>query len=490
MLAHLLLVSVVGFSSPHHESFLSTTMINDRTLVEGVPNEGPGMEVPRLSTTMKCVINLTLQYITIFTALGICRSYLDFQGQSYESSHVQKALKHASETVFYAPMTCLLFVGFRMRVVQLTKGTGNPQEHVQLAMQCVAYAILANTLMVLLIPVFTKFTNEKPVEEVKLDEDTGDVSDENPFESQILAILFTAVRYAAFLGLYIGFGVVVYGLFTFEPNPGVWDGPVPAVSPAVFCTCILACSFFTIYCLLAISRTYSQFTKQNTSTFEKVMLGASDTLAMAPMLCVLFLGARMRALQMDPVNGNPQPWAQNCFYACTYAILTQTLLATIVPLCLNGEVKKGDVEGDLDIEIQQPILAKVFTVGRWLIMLSVYSGATAVVCSVFTQEHPAGKDQTPPVSPTMQCVINLSWQYFTIYILLWVFITYKHFMPTSLSFGWMTTLEDAVMSAKTTVEYAPMLCVLFIATRMRALQITDNRGAPQGYVQDGMYLAS
>merc|ERR1719161_2474450 len=35
-----------------------------------------------------------------------------------------------------------------------------------------------------------------------------------------------------------------------------------------------------------------------------------------------------------------------------------------------------------------------------------------------------------------------------------------------------------------------MLCVLFIATRMRALQITDNRGAPQGYVQDGMYLAS
>merc|ERR1719454_27605 len=28
------------------------------------------------------------------------------------------------------------------------------------------------------------------------------------------------------------------------------------------------------------------------------------------------------------------------------------------------------------------------------------------------------------------------------------------------------------------------------ATRMRALQITQNRGAPQGWVQDGMYLAS
>ena len=35
------------------------------------------------------------------------------------------------------------------------------------------------------------------------------------------------------------------------------------------------------------------------------------------MLCVLFLGARMRALQMDPKHGNPQRWAQNCFFLCT-----------------------------------------------------------------------------------------------------------------------------------------------------------------------------
>merc|ERR1719174_496037 len=113
----------------------------------------------------------------------------------------------------------------------------------------------------------------------------------------------------------------------------------------------------------AISRTYSQFTKQSTSTFEKVMLGAADTLAMAPMFCVLFLGARMRALQMDPINGNPQPWAQNCFYACTYALLAQTLLATLVPLCLNGKVKQSEIQGALEIEVEQPMIAKVFTAG-------------------------------------------------------------------------------------------------------------------------------
>merc|ERR1719253_2044841 len=273
---------------------------------------------------MKCVINLTLQYIVIFTALGICRSYFDFMNKDPKESAVCTALVHGADSMFYAPMTCLLFVGFRMRVVQLTKGTGNPQEHVQIAMQCVAWSILANTLLVMLIPLFVGFVQEKTVDELEVDEETHDLKTDgaNPFENKILAVLFTCVRYVAFLGLYVGFGVVVHGLFTFEPPAGVWDGPVPPVSPAVFCTCILSCAFFTCYALLAASRTWTQFTKQNTSTFEKVMLGASDTLAMAPMFCVLFLGARMRALQMDPVNGNPQPWAQNCFYACTYAILT------------------------------------------------------------------------------------------------------------------------------------------------------------------------
>merc|ERR1719301_488859 len=35
-----------------------------------------------------------------------------------------------------------------------------------------------------------------------------------------------------------------------------------------------------------------------------------------------------------------------------------------------------------------------------------------------------------------------------------------------------------------------MLAILFVATRMRALQLTDNRGAPQGWAQDGMYMAT
>merc|ERR550537_1325730 len=449
------------------------------------------MNFSEVSTTMKCIISLTIQYMVIFAALGICRSYLDFRQQAYDKSEVQKALKHASETVFYAPMVCLMFVGFRMRVLQLTKGEGNPQEWVQFAMQAVAYSILVNTLLVLAVPIFTQ-------KEVELDEETHDVKldQPDPFNNPMIAMLLTGVRYAAFLGLYAGFATVCVGLYMFEPPAGTWDGDLPPVSPAVQCTCILANTFFAVYFLAAASRTYSQFNPKDAAeghhgntTFEHVMLRAADTLAMAPMLCTLFLAARMRALQMDPVSGNPQSWAQACFYTCTYALVAQCMVSVAIPLALGGKVIKTKVEGDVQYEVGGNwALVKGLTVFRYLIQLSVYAAATAVVCSVFTIEHPEGKEYTPQVSPTMQCVINLSFQYFFIYLLLWIVYTLEDFWGSE--FKALEVAKEAVESAKATVQLAPMLSVLFIATRMRALQITDNRGAPQGYVQDGMYLAS
>merc|ERR1719213_168291 len=296
---------------------------------------------------MECILNLTLQYIVIYTALGICRTVLDFQGVAHKSSQVHAALKHASETMFYAPMVCMLFVGFRMRVLQLTKGTGNPPEYVQIAMRSVAYSILANTLVVLLIPVFSS-------SEIELEE-TGEVktkTDGNPFESPVIAFIFNALRYLIVLGLYAGVGVVVYGLYVFVPPSSVWEGPIPPVSPAVNCTTILTGTFFLIYFLLAVSRTYSQYVGGNTfvGKFEEVMHRAADTLGMAPMLCALFLAARMRALQMDPLTGNPQGWAQACFYTCTYALVAQCLVAVMIPLTMGGKPKATKIEGDVVYE--------------------------------------------------------------------------------------------------------------------------------------------
>merc|ERR1719243_93891 len=48
----------------------------------------------------------------------------------------------------------------------------------------------------------------------------------------------------------------------------------------------------------------------------------------------------------------------------------------------------------------------------------------------------------------------------------------------------------AVEASKATLAFAPMLAILFVTTRMYALLITDKKGAPQAWAQDGMYMAT
>merc|ERR1719313_3301683 len=303
---------------------------------------GPNMHFEPLSTTMKCVLNLTIQYIVVYTALGIARSYCDFKSVAHKDSAIQVALQHASETMFFAPMACLMFIGFRMRVLQLTKGEGNPQPWARMCMEFVMYSITAHKI---------EFTETG---ELKSEAEGG----KNPFESPVMQTIFTVLRYVLFLALYVGFGGVIVAVFRYEPPAGVWEGEIPDVSPAVACTMTLSCAFFLCYLMLAISKTYTQFVGGNnsTTTFEKVVTMAANTMGLAPMLCVLFLGTRMRALHMDPVNGNPQRWAQNCFYVCTYSLICQTCVAIFVPLVLGGEVKnrvdkKSGIEVSGDIEV-------------------------------------------------------------------------------------------------------------------------------------------
>merc|ERR1719305_1343782 len=118
-------------------------------------------------------------------------------------------------------------------------------------------------------------------------------------------------------------------------------------------------------------------------------------------------------------------------------------------------------------------------------MFCIYVGFSCVIYSILTLEHPNGKAYTPPISVTMQCVINLTFQFFFVYLWIWAAITIKEF--SGMEWALMTqTMENC----KAIVMYCPMLAILFVGTRMRALMLTDSKGAPQGWCQDGMYMAT
>jgi len=454
--------------------------IEQVTKVKQVPIVGNQFEVNGVTTSMQCVVSLTIQFMVVYTALAICRMAADSWGMKYDNLPIQKILQTATITVNFAPMLAILFLACRMRVTQLTRGQGHPPEWVQVCMYFCTYSVLLTTLCVCIIPLFTG-------EVIGVDPKTGQIPEnEKHFENQCCAICFTVLKYLLLLGLFGGSLAVAYGIVTYKPPAGMWpEGKSYPVAPAVQCTMILAFQYFTVYGLIQVARTWTQFTKMRMTKFENAMMTATASMNFAPMLAVLFIAARMRALNMDPINGNPQKWAQNCFYMCTYALLAQTCFSAAVPLVLQGEVKPGRVEGDMEYEVENKMFGTLLAIGRYVMMICLYIGAGCVIYSIFSIEHPKGPEYTIPISVTMQCVVNLTFQFFFVYTWIWAAITVKEFT----GFEW-ALMTQTMENCKGVVMFCPMMAILFVGTRMRALLLTDNRGAPQGWCQDGMYMAT
>jgi hypothetical protein len=460
---------------------------------DGPQAEFSATTMPKVSPAVQCVINLAIQYFVVYTLLAFMRTFNQFTGNSFLG--MQKILETACTTVTYAPMLAVLFIGVRMRAIQLTQGQtekyGLPQWWAQYAMYVCSYAVLAQVILVCLMPMFTGEWNVKCDEEGNLDQSALK-------SAGCCGMIVSAFRYLIMLALYGGMITVIVAAFMMEGPKEIWgkEGQ-PPVSPAVSCTMNLTCQFFIIYLLVAIIKTATEFIGQNDflTKLNGLLCLAKYTVNMAPMLCILFIGARMRALQMDPKNGNPQWWAQWCFYLCTYSIMVQAILIILIPLCVTCECKQGASEGDVVFEMENQCLNACMTAVRYLALLALYGGFTAIMVSVFIIEHPTDVSLTPPVSPAMKCVMNLSVQYFTIYLMLFICITLKQFIP---ALGGCLTVAIGVFEAgQKTVMFAPMLSILFISTRMRALQLakaTDGTippsAGPPGYAQDAMYLCT
>merc|ERR1719169_275498 len=182
-LALLALVVVANGAQP--QAFLEV----DETPLEKVPLVGGQFKPRGVSTSLQCVISLTIQYMLVYTALALCRAAADVFNVKYENLPIQDILKTACLTVSFAPMLAILFLACRMRVTWLTQGKGNPPEYVQAAMYCATYSVLAMTLCVCVIPIFTGKV-------MKVDPKTGDIPmDEKPFENAAVGVAFTVLKY-------------------------------------------------------------------------------------------------------------------------------------------------------------------------------------------------------------------------------------------------------------------------------------------------------
>merc|ERR1740133_871268 len=103
-------------------------------------------------------------------------------------------------------------------------------------------------------------------------------------------------------------------------------------------------------------------------------------------------------------------------------------------------------------------------------------GAIMVICSMFMQTRKEAMSQkvTPDIPPSIKCVMILTTLYFFVYTAHQVTSSIKKLRgPTAVS-QFITNLSNFLEKrAKEAIDFCPMLCILFLGTFMRALQITS-----------------
>merc|ERR1719161_1829527 len=172
----------------------------------------------------------------------------------------------------------------------------------------------------------------------------------------------------------------------------------------------------TVYTALYIAQTGMECFRDNAGAKRLVTVfdAGQRTVMFAPMLCVLFIAARMRALQLTrtvngkvPPGAGPQPWVQQAMYLATGAVFWQVLMAYITTTILgpgftsdaekeqrddahapgslnNDELQLTDHLEPLDKRSVSPswAVAVALDIFKYLCLLAMYGGAVTVMVGI------------------------------------------------------------------------------------------------------------
>merc|ERR1719453_1848005 len=101
-------------------------------------------------------------------------------------------------------------------------------------------------------------------------------------------------------------------------------------------------------------------------------------MGLAPVLCVLFVATRMRALQITQQLGSPPGWAQDCMLIAVFATCVQSVCCLVIPIFV-GSACKVDEDGNPDYDLEPMIGAYAVAVVKYVALMALH-GSTVGVC--------------------------------------------------------------------------------------------------------------
>lgn len=416
-----------------------------------------------VSTSVECIVLLTCQYFFVYVTWFIVQVLNRLNLVKRENE--ERILIGVVETIFFVPMLCVLVFAVRMRAYQLAQGQAwkyeLPQWWTRLGMLVCTWSVLIWTLVVLLAR--------------SIYGDAWEASAKTPGPLNLSKVLHM-VRKCILVVTYVGFTTMCVGCLTMQGPKELWgEAGGPRVSPAVLCTMILTVMYFAVYLCLACMRLINQVA-QRSADFKALpdsLVAAKTSLACVPMLCLLFIVARLRALQLDPVHGNPKTWVQGFFYVCTVCVIVQAVMFLLQSFGIGVTAPPASIKQG-SLRMAEPSFHRVdkFDTMKMSLNVLVHVSLIPIFYGMYIQTRDDGKDVY--FNPTLSKVVRLQAVYFSVHTLwLLVSIVTAHRDPAA---GgpptFLLRLEVFLrVRAKEAVAFCPMFCVLFLGLYIEAKQI-------------------
>eukprot|EP00927_Polykrikos_kofoidii_P040796 TRINITY_DN34807_c0_g1_i1.p1 TRINITY_DN34807_c0_g1~~TRINITY_DN34807_c0_g1_i1.p1 ORF type:complete len:981 (+),score=169.07 TRINITY_DN34807_c0_g1_i1:160-2943(+) len=453
-----------------------------------------------VSVTVWCVMVLAVQSFVICTALACSRNVDELAGL-LQPSPTTGLLEVASRGAGVSAMVATLFVGCRMYVLATTEGLGEPPIWVKACMIIATCGLTLQIVITFLLPMVVKSEAADIASFAAIAGDNCDahlVLERKHFKDSFMTNLLFGKQVLVMIMIYGGSFGVVFGV-------SMIPSQTTEVSNAVISTCIMSVMYLAVYFFISGSRMFGQSTDNDSddnyyrelrasraagsldidSSLEKtrckhagvlVFAGQamSTSVRKAPMLAAVFLAARMRALHLDPPHGLPPPIAQTSFLIVTAALFVETVAAAVA----SSVGRASTAYYGVYVFSEEGIAGWV----RNFFCGVIYVCLVPIFNSFF--HATTSESSIAPLAPTTLAVLRLAALFFFVDFAQWAVFVFEAVTKKRLS-----TLRDTVLAAGVGMGLTPFLAIIFIACRMRALQITQQEGSPQGWAQDLMHMS-
>eukprot|EP00746_Dinoflagellata_sp_MGD_P157972 gnl/MRDRNA2_/MRDRNA2_86356_c0_seq1.p1 gnl/MRDRNA2_/MRDRNA2_86356_c0~~gnl/MRDRNA2_/MRDRNA2_86356_c0_seq1.p1 ORF type:complete len:905 (+),score=95.90 gnl/MRDRNA2_/MRDRNA2_86356_c0_seq1:359-2716(+) len=217
----------------------------------------------------------------------------------------------------------------------------------------------------------------------------------------------------------------------------------------------LAVFYWFLYVSVFFIRTWTQFTgNSRSSKYENVFMVAIRSSNFLPWFCVSFLLEHELSLGDHCGNG--------AIIAIVLGLCTQTFFSIIVPLFLQGAVRIGYIEGDMEYcEVENKAIETFLSIARKVILFSIYIGMAIHCISLIQKALAASASESDGVSYLQRPIVSVAFcmaQFYFVYFIIWLILTVRWLIP---SLEWRC-LENTMEICKGTVMFSMMLAVMFL----------------------------